>query len=78
MRRSINRAWQKDMIRLMDKGLSIDVTTSFNPSVQWLIQRLVIEEIPYKLYQLGAGVKRVTTDQVDTCPCCKRKLRGVK
>jgi len=56
----------------------IDVTISYNPAAQWLISALSEVGIPYKLYQLGAGVKRITTKDIDTCPCCKQLLAGKK
>ena len=47
----------------------IDVTTATNQAIQWLIMRLSKAEIGFKLIQLGAGVKRVTTE-TDVCPKC--------
>jgi hypothetical protein len=48
---------------------TICVDTSFNQAVQWLILRLTEADIPFRLIQLGAGVKRVTTE-TDQCPKC--------
>jgi len=47
----------------------IDETISYNPAVQWLICLLAQKNIAFKVIQLGAGVKRVTTD-VHICPKC--------
>jgi hypothetical protein len=47
----------------------IDETISYNPAVQWLICLLAQKNIAFKVIQLGAGVKRVTTD-VHTCQKC--------
>jgi len=47
----------------------ICVNTSFNLAVQWLVLRLTEASIPFRLIQLGAGVKRVTTE-TDQCPKC--------
>jgi len=71
----VNPEWQKEMMGLINEGLSIDVTTSYNPAVQWLIKQLSARGVMYKLHQLGAGVKRLVTDQINVCPCCKRKLK---
>lgn len=68
----INPGWQKDMIDRMNKGEDIDSTSSYNPGVQWLIVNLSSRNIPYRLINLGAGVKRVITSEIDKCPCCKR------
>ncbi len=73
-RARISPAWQKDMQFKIDTGLSIDVTTSYNPAAQWLISQLSTKGIPYKLHQLGAGVKRITTVDIDKCPCCGQEL----
>jgi len=51
----------------------ISHTTSFNKAAQYMIIRLSEENIPFKVYNLGAGVKKITTE-TDKCPCCKRKL----
>ena len=47
----------------------IDVTCQYNPAIQWLIMLLSKEGISFKLINLGAGVKRVTT-LTDVCPKC--------
>ena len=52
----------------------IDITSGHNLPIQWLVMRLSNASVPYKIYPLGAGVKRITTD-TDTCPCCKRPLK---
>ena len=71
--RIISKAWAEGVVAKLDAGEAIDVTTSFNKAIAWLIEVLSRRNIPFKLYQLGAGVKRVTTD-TDCCPMCKRKL----
>ena len=71
--RTVNPNWANDIKTKLDAGEAIDVTTSFNKAVAWLIEVLSRRDIPFKLYNLGAGVKRVTTD-TDCCPMCKRKL----
>lgn len=52
----------------------IDEVISFNKATQWLITRLAEKRIPFKLKSLGAGVKMVTTIDVDKCPYCNKKL----
>lgn len=71
----IPQHWQNRMEAAMNQigTETIDVTTGFNLAVQWLICRLTERGIPFKLYNLGAGVKRVTTE-TNTCPCRKRPL----
>lgn len=69
----ISETWKSNIISNIQKGIKIDETVSFNKAIQWLIVKLTHHSIPFTLYNLGAGVKRITTD-TDTCPCCKRKL----
>ena len=56
-----------------ERKVNIDRTTSFLPAAQWLITFLSGLGIPFKVTNLGAGVKRITTE-TDICPCCKKKL----
>uniref|UniRef100_A0A6M3K850 Uncharacterized protein n=1 Tax=viral metagenome TaxID=1070528 RepID=A0A6M3K850_9ZZZZ len=69
----VNPAWILEMRKTADDRKEIDATLSFNAAAQELIKILVLRDIPFKIYNLGAGVKRITTD-TDVCPCCKRKL----
>ena len=73
MGKIVSETWKNEMRAKIAQGQVIDVTSGFNPAVQWLIERLSVNGTPYKVYSLGAGVKRVTTE-TDTCPCCRRKL----
>lgn len=75
MRRGINPGWQKKILYDLDNGQKIDETQSFLPGIQWLIRELVKRGKPYRMWNLGAGVRRITTD-TDSCPCCKRQLEG--
>jgi len=77
----LNELWKDAMmgkIISLKNGLmednDIDFISSENIAIKWLIVQLVGKGVPYRLYNLGAGVKRVTTVDVDKCPCCKRKL----
>ena len=71
----INPAWQDEIKLKIAEHIEIDTTQSWLPCVQWLITRLSKSGIPSKLYNLGAGVKRVTT-VTDTCPLCHNKIKG--
>lgn len=72
-RRIINPKWAENMEDRIANGASIDETTQYNILIQWIILALSSRNIPYKVYTLGAGVKRITT-KVEECPLCKRKL----
>lgn len=60
-------------MELIKETDNIDRTTGINKAAAWLIMYLTQEEIPFKVYNLGAGVKRITTD-TKKCPCCKKEL----
>lgn len=71
--RRINPKWINDMEEKLYQEKVIDTTQSWLPCIQWLVERLSSVGKAYKIYNLGAGVKRLTTE-TDTCPCCRRKL----
>jgi hypothetical protein len=56
-------------VYIRDGQPAIDVTNSCNMAIQWLICQLADKNISYKVIQLGAGVKRVTTNTT-VCPKC--------
>ena len=70
----VNPKWQADMDTDILQCNKIDYTGSYLPAIQWLIERLSGYGRVYKLYNLGAGVRRITTD-TDICPCCKQKIK---
>jgi len=75
----INPEWQDKVRSEIDEYLGkrasgyapkhIDETSSFLVCTQWLVCLLSKKGIAFKVVQLGAGVKRVTTD-VETCLKC--------
>ena len=73
----LNPKWLGAAVDELDKTGKLSRTTECNAGIQSIILLLNRRNIPFKLYNLGAGVKRVTTD-TDTCPCCKRKLEQEK
>lgn len=72
MAKIISPQWKFDREREIAECRTIDETLTDNLPVKWLICRLAKIGVPFKVYNLGAGVKRITT-QTDVCPCCKRK-----
>lgn len=72
MRQVLNPKWKDRISELINIG-HIDETNSYNIAIQWIITELTTRGIPFKLFNLGAGVKRITTE-TDICPCCKRRL----
>ena len=65
----ISTTWRTDILELLDAGQPIDRTISFNKATQWLIMTLSQRGVAFKLINLGAGVKRITTE-TDVCPKC--------
>lgn len=70
----INPTWIKETSEKIKTNKFTDCTISYNPAAQWLVTHLSKNEIPYRLYNLGAGVKRITIVDIEKCPCCKRKF----
>jgi len=74
---SLNQAWVSEQVTMInDAVLSreiYNVVLSFSKAKTRIVTELTKRNIPFKLYNLGAGVVRITTD-TDKCPCCKRKL----
>jgi len=71
-RAHITKEWI-DNLRKEIKAGTFEITTVYNNVIQKAILVFSSEEKPYKLYNMGAGVKKITSN-TDTCPCCKRKL----
>jgi len=74
----IDKNWKLETIETIKEGVSfnnlvIDKTITFAPALTFLVLELSKRDVPYKIYNLGGGVKRITT-VTDSCPCCKRKF----
>jgi len=69
----VNPNWVKPLMEKLNSGGKIDETISFNKAAQWLIEALQRRNRPFRIFNLGAGVKRITTD-TDKCPCCQKLL----
>jgi len=73
MAKIVSPKWAAEVESKIFQHQPIDVISSSLVATQWLVSKLARLEIPFKIHNLGAGVKRITTD-TDTCPYCKRKL----
>lgn len=69
----VNPKWADQQQRNLDSGGGVDETLSANIAAQWLIAKLSHLNRPFRVFNLGAGVKRITTN-TDRCPCCKKPL----
>jgi hypothetical protein len=69
----VNPEWLKQQLTILRETGKLNVTNSYNPAIQSLIVYLTNKGRNFKVYNLGAGVKCLTTE-TDICPCCKRKL----
>ncbi len=72
-RMALRDSWKKEMGDKILAHEPIEYTSNFKPCIQFLVMKLGSSGTPYKLYNLGVGVTKITTT-TDTCPCCKRKL----
>ena len=57
-------------------GNSFDVTIQSNSDAKALIEFLSKNNIVFDIYNLGSGVKRITSNTTK-CPCCKRELSSI-
>lgn len=69
----VNPNWLADRQEEWYSTHQINTAISYNAAAQALIEWLAKQNIPFKVYNMGAGVKKITTE-TDTCPCCRRKL----
>lgn len=69
MRQILNPAWIEAIKKQIHTTPGFEHTNSFNLAIQWLVSYLDAQNIPSKVINLGAGVKKVTT-KMDTCPKC--------
>ena len=66
----INPQWKAKMLeQIAQSEKPLDVTLNYNQAAQWLIKTLADKGIAFRVIQLGAGAKRITT-QTDICPKC--------
>lgn len=70
MRQRTNPVWQREQLKKLDADRStFEITVDMNAAAQWVIMALDQRGIPYRVIQLGAGVKKITT-QTNICPKC--------
>jgi len=71
----INPEWIEDVKTgvgnyLSDSGgMHFERVLRFNRATQWLVEYLTVKGVAFKVINLGAGVKRITTD-TSVCPKC--------
>ena len=70
----VNPKWEEEMKQKMDQRLPIDVTLSHQVSANWLVNALSRRNIPFQMQNIGAGVRRLTTD-TEHCPFCGQKVQ---
>lgn len=70
--------WKKEKLEEIENfkktGVHIECTLTLSITQKWLIATLAQEGFIFRVINLGAGVKRITTD-IDCCPMCKKKLK---
>lgn len=68
----VNPAWVRKRIEEARTHKFVSATTSYNPAAQWLISYLDGENVPCKVINLGAGVKKIMLAE-KVCPHCGGK-----
>ena len=71
--KQLNPRWIEQQEHLVESDAPIDRIESLHIAAQALIVLLAKHNRPFKVYNLGGGAKRITTE-TDICPCCKRTL----
>jgi len=69
----VNPNWLIDIQENYKHTGKVDITVSYSHAAAALIEWLSKYNILFKIYNLGAGVKRITTE-TEVCPCCKQKI----
>ena len=62
--------WKMAMQDRITSGGFTEYTSAITVAMTWLALRLAERGIPFKVLNLGAGVKKITT-KVDICPKCR-------
>ena len=69
----LNPMWQEDTIDKLNDAIInervFQVTVSHTKAANWLINHLDQHAIPFTVCNLGAGVRKITTD-TSICPKC--------
>ena len=73
MAKQLDTKWVVAIEESLRNWQPINETLTDRLTLQFLILRLLKDGRPFKVYTLGAGGKRITTD-TETCPCCNKKL----
>lgn len=76
MRLTLDTQWCNETKEKLDHDVELkfeQVLTDL-PHKRWLIAELTRRNVPFKVYNMGAGVVKIVTN-TDTCPCCKKKLK---
>lgn len=80
MKQVLNKVWTNDIDQKIIDSNSLspnykpfDETLSSPLGIKYIIYQFAKDGRPFKKYNYGAGVVRITSEE-DTCPCCKRRL----
>lgn len=76
--KTVNQAWLTEQKLKLDRCISqnihYEIVLSFNPAKQAIITAIAEKGLPFAIYQLGAGVSRITTN-TSQCPYCGRAIK---
>lgn len=65
----LRESWKNEMISRISQGEEIEYTSAIGIAIRFLVLELTRRNVPFRIMNLGAGVKKITT-KVDTCPKC--------
>jgi len=69
-RNYVRLSWKTEMEFVIAEGKPVDEVLTSNQEVKWLVAHLTMQDVPYRLVNLGAGAKRVTTKNLSVCGKC--------
>jgi hypothetical protein len=69
----LNPKWVESIAVEIKDGKDIDITLSILAAKVHVVTTLTQAQRPFKVYNMGCGVTRITTE-TKICPCCKKEL----
>lgn len=70
MTRRLNPSWCEKMLEQINTGQEVVYISLHRITAQFLVEWLTKTNRPYRIINLGAGVNKITTKDLDVCPKC--------
>lgn len=65
----LDKDWKTERLADMESGREVTHTTAYKIASQFLILALTARNIPFRVINLGSGIKTITT-RIDDCGGC--------